>query len=600
MVDLPPLLDLAAIRAMYANGCALRDVIAAVARRAAAADPAIFITRSPAAYLSAAIEALLARAPQPNSLPLWGMPFAVKDNIDVAGLPTTCACPEFTHVAEAHAAVVQKLIVAGAIVIGKTNLDQFATGLNGTRSPYGAPRSVFDPAHISGGSSSGSAVALAGGIVSFSLGTDTAGSGRVPAALNNLVGIKPTPGLLSTRGLVPACESLDCISIFALSVADGIAVRRIAEGYDPVDPWSRIATPRTLPREGLCIGVLAQADREFCGRDEHAMLYAQAIARAGAAVVEIDYAPFRDVAALLYEGSWVAERQVAFEETGVSPEALDPAVGAIFAKAAGFSATETFRDLHRLEALKRRCQTELDKVDLLLLPTTPRSYTVGQMLAEPILRNSELGLYTNFCNLLGLSAIAVPAGFAADGLPFGVTLIGAAFADDALAPLADRLHRAANCGSATDRGVIAPPLSSAAAPDDRIELVVVGAHLSGMPLNHELQAMGAQLVARTRTNPDYRLFALPGTTPPKPGLVHSPGIAGPGIEIEVWSLLPAAFGHFVAAIPSPLGIGKIGLESGQSVSGFLCEQWAVEDAVECTDLAGWRAYVSSRATEPTA
>jgi len=596
MSDLPRLLDLAAIRALYAGGCSVQDVIAAAARRAEDADPSIFITRSPAAYLMAAVEALLARAPEPGSLPLWGVPFAVKDNIDVAGLPTTCACPAFSHVAEADAAVVQKLIEAGAIVIGKTNLDQFATGLNGTRSPYGIPRSVFDPAFISGGSSSGSAVAVAAGIVCFSLGTDTAGSGRVPAAFNNIVGIKPTSGLLSTRGLVPACESLDCISVFALSTADGVTVRRLAEGYDPADPWSRIAEPRTLPRDGLRLGVLALADRDFCGRSAHAALYAQAIARTGAEVVEIDYAPFREVAALLYEGAWVAERLAAFEDTGVSIEALDPVVGGIFARAASFSATDAFRGLHRLETLNRRCQAEFDKADVLLLPTAPRTFTVEEMLAEPVLRNSQLGLYTNFCNLLGLSAIAVPAGFAADGLPFGVTLVGPGFADDSLARLADRVHRASDCGCATEQGTITPPLPPSADPEDRIELVVVGAHLSDMPLNHELVALGGQLAARTRSSPEYRLFALPGTVPPKPGLVFSPGANGPGIEVEVWSMPAAGFGRFVAAIPGPLGVGRIKLANGRSVSGFLCEQWASEGAEECTQYGGWRAYVANRAT----
>ncbi len=593
-MELPALLDLAVLRALYADGSVSpRDLLRALGSRIDAGDPAVFISRTPEDALSLAVDRLLARAPAPNSLPLWGVPFAVKDNIDVAGLPTTCACPEFAHVAERDAAVVAKLVAAGAIPIGKTNLDQFATGLNGTRSPYGAPRSVFDATHISGGSSSGSAIAVAAGLASFALGTDTAGSGRVPAAFNNIVGIKPTPGLLSTSGLVPACESLDCISVFALSVGDGVVIRRLAEGYDASDPWSRRASPHLLPRRGLRFGVLKPADREFFGNSENALLYDTAIARADGDIVAIDYAPFRDVAALLYEGSWVAERQAAFESFSLPESALDPSVAAIFAQASGFSATDSFRDFHRLASLRRRCETELAKVDVLLLPTTTRSFTVNEMLADPIANNAKLGLYTNFCNLLGLSAIAVPAGFAADGLPFGITLVAPAFADDVLGPLADWFHREAKCGTGIDPGAALPPCPAPPECGERIELAVVGAHLSGMALNHELLALDAELVSRTRTRPDYRLFVLPGTTPAKPGLVHAPGLNGPGIELEIWSMKPSAFGRFVAGIASPLGVGRIALADGGDVTGFLCEAWAVEGATEITHLAGWRAYLTA-------
>ncbi|SFG18065.1 allophanate hydrolase [Novosphingobium sp. CF614] len=467
-MELPAVLDLAGVRALYADGAwTPHALVAAVDRRIDMGDPAAFISRTSPAQSTAAIEALLARAPMPNSLPLWGVPFAVKDNIDVAGLPTTCACPQFAHVARHDAAVVARLLAAGAIVMGKTNLDQFATGLNGTRSPYGAPRSVFDAEHISGGSSSGSAVAVASGLVSFALGTDTAGSGRVPAALNNIVGIKPTPGLLSNSGLVPACASLDCISIFALSTADGLELRRIAEGFDPADPWSRRARlpgqglpGQGLPGQGLRVGVLRQDDCEFFGRPENESLYAAAIARLGEAVVEIDYAPFREVAALLYEGPWVAERQIAFEDLGLPEHVLDPAVRRILASGRHYTAVDAFRGRYRLEALRRRCEAEWARADVLLLPTTPRSFTVAEMHGDPIGRNAALGLYTNFCNLLGLSAIAVPAGFGPDGLPFGVTLVGPAFADEALAPLADRLHRLAGCGAGIDREKPIAPLPS--------------------------------------------------------------------------------------------------------------------------------------------
>jgi allophanate hydrolase len=592
-LNLPVVLDLASLRTLYATGATPHDVLTAVAARMAAADPAIFITRAPATMLTAAADDLLARAPAANSLPLWGIPFAVKDNIDVAGLPTTCACPEFAYVAEADAEVVARLRAAGGIPIGKTNLDQFATGLNGTRSPYGAPRSVFNADYISGGSSSGSAVAVAGGIASFALGTDTAGSGRVPAMLNNLVGVKPTPGLLSNRGMIPACESLDCISIFSLSVADGATVRRIAEGYDPLDPWSRQTEPKTLPTK-LRIGVPQPQQRDFCGHEANAALYASLLASLDQTPIEIDYAPFAETAALLYEGPWVAERQVAFNATGLSPKVLDPSVGAILAQSTKFSAVDTFAGFHKLQALKRRCLHELAKVDVLLLPTAPRSFTVADMRAEPIRHNSALGIYTNFCNLLGLAALAIPAGFAPDGLPFGVTLIGAPFTDEALCTLGDHLHRSAHTGSGIARKAILPRYTPPAT--DRIELAVVGAHLSGMPLNPELLALGAEFVTATHTAPDYRLYALPQLTPPKPGLIHAPGSSGPGIAVEIWSLSPAAFGHFVAAIASPLGIGKITLANGTKVSGFLCEPWATQNAPDITHLGGWREYLTPAQT----
>jgi len=384
-MSLPTLLHLAAIRSLYAQGrITPHSLVETLSARIEAADPAVFVTRATLADMHAQADALVARAPTPNSLPLWAMPFAVKDNIDVAGFPTTAACPAFAHDVVADAEVVARLRAAGAIMIGKTNLDQFATGLNGTRSPYGAPRSVFDADYISGGSSSGSAVAVAAGLAAFSLGTDTAGSGRVPAAFNNIVGIKPTPGLLSSSGVVPACRSLDCISVFALTVADGAEVRRIAEGFDTADPYSRHAKPGALPQRGLRVGVLKPADREFFGDREAARLYDEAIARLGETVVEIDFAPFRETAALLYNGPWVAERTAAFESFRVPLDAVDPSVAAITMGGAGMSAIDVFRGQYELEALKRRAEGEWAKVDILLLPTAPTTYRVDQMLADPI------------------------------------------------------------------------------------------------------------------------------------------------------------------------------------------------------------------------
>ena len=597
---LPPILDAATLQNAYASGAL--DPVAVVGlvadRMAASADPAIFITPVPRADLLAAARDLMERHPEPNSLPLWGLPFAVKDNIDVAGLPTTAACPAFAHTPDRDAEVVARLKAAGALVTGKTNLDQFATGLNGTRSPYGAPRSAFNRDFISGGSSSGSGVAVAAGLACFSLGTDTAGSGRVPAAFNNIVGIKPTPGALSTAGLVPACRSLDCITVFSATVGDGIRVRRVAEGFDPADPYSRPIVPKALPAVSLRFGVLEPAEREFHGDSDTEALYDSAIARLqslGAVPVPFDYAPFREIAALLYDGPWVAERLAAIDAFHAdNADAMDPSVRAIVESASAYSAVDAFKGRYAFEGLKRRTETILAGLDVLLLPTAPTTYSVAEMEAEPIARNSHLGRYTNFANLLGLAAIAVPAGFRRDGLPVGVMLVGPGFSDEALAPWADALHRALAGGMGVDRGAALPEASRVpAAADDRIPLVVVGAHLTGLALNHQLHDLGATFLRATRTTPDYRLFALPGTVPAKPGLVREPGHAGPGLEVEVWSLDPASFGRFAAAIPAPLGIGKITLADGDTVSGFLCEAHAVAGAPEITHHGGWRAYLAA-------
>ena len=597
---LPTILDLSNLRAAYDAGTTPLDVIEAViARRAASKDPAIFITPTSDADLRAAAKDLMARAPEPNSLPLWGVPFAVKDNIDVTGLPTTAACPAFAYRPEKDATVVERLRAAGAIVIGKTNLDQFATGLNGTRSPYGAPRSVFDADYISGGSSSGSSVTVASGLATFALGTDTAGSGRVPAAFNNLVGIKPTPGLLPNTGAVPACKSVDCITIFAATVGDGVAIRKVAEGFDPADGFSRVAKPANLPVSGLRIGVLDGAEREFFGDKNVEALYDQAIERAkalGATIVPFDYVPFREAAALLYDGPWVAERLAAVEDFLASNAAdFDPTVRKIIEGAKGKTAVDAFNGRYRLEELRQKTDAEWRKADVLLLPTAPTTYKVADMMADPITLNSRLGRYTNFVNLLDCAAIAVPAGFGENGLPGGVTLIAPAFTDDALAPLADALHRAAASGMGIDRQATIPEKARvAAAEDGLIPIVVVGAHLTGMPLNHELTGPGGRLLKTCKTAGDYRLFVLPNTSPAKPGLICEPGFAGPGLAVEVWALPPDAFGRFVQKIPAPLGIGKIKLDDGSSVSGFLSEAHAIKSAEEITHLGGWRDYIGMK------
>lgn len=590
------LFTLDALRRRYAaNPQALLDVVEdTLARLDACDDPAVFISRVPPEDLRAAAKNLLERAPDPASLPLWGVPYAVKDNIDVAGLATTAACPDFAYVAEKDATVVARLRAAGALLVGKTNLDQFATGLNGTRSPYGAPRCVFDPAYVSGGSSSGSAVALARGLVGFSLGTDTAGSGRVPAAFNNIVGIKPTPGLVPSTGVVPACRSLDCVNVFAASVADGVAVRRVIEGFDATDAYSVAPERKGLPPRPK-IGVLAEAQREFYGDGENARLYAQALelaARLGWELVEFDYAPYAAIAALLYEGPWLAERLAALENLlAQHPGAIEPTVRALVESARNFSAVEAFRGQYRLRELLRSAEKEAEKFDFLLLPTAPTIHKIEAMRADPVRLNAQLGLYTNFVNFARLAAIAVPAGFRADGLPFGVTLIGPEQSDEALAPFAAALHAASGCGAGAAREKISdetpPPL------DERIEIVVVGAHLSGQPLNPQLTNGGGWLVEATRTAPDYRLYALANTTPPKPGLMREPGFAGPGLEVEVWSLPADEFGRFVAAIPAPLGVGKVTLAKGRQVTGFLCEGHALREARDITEFGGWRRFLAS-------
>nr|BAD16655.1 allophanate hydrolase homologue [Oleomonas sagaranensis] len=600
-MTLPKMLTIGTLAAAYEAGTLTPlDVIEGVIERLNAwPDPAVWISRFSDDDLRAAAKALVdAGGPSPDK-PLWGIPFAVKDNIDCAGLDTTAACPAFAYTPTQDATVVARLRAAGAIPVGKTNLDQFATGLNGTRSPYGAPRSVFNADYISGGSSSGSAVSVGAGIVAFSLGTDTAGSGRVPASFNNLVGVKPSKGMFSNTGLVPACRSLDCISIFAATAGEADFVRRIAAALDPSDPFSRDLPDVVLPTEGLRVGVPVGAEREFFGDSANEAIYVGAIETMkalGCSIVEIDFAPFREAANLLYSGPWVAERLAAVEAFHAAhADAMDPNVRTIVEGAFGVTAVDAFRGIYALEGYRQKTASTWAMVDILLLPTTPLFPKVSEMLADPIGLNSKLGRYTNFVNLMDCAGIAVPAGFRPDGLPFGVTLIGPAFSDAALAVWGDRLHKASATGFGLDTTADLAAMPAPEGPDvERIEVVVVGAHLSGMPLNPQLTSGGGVLVKSCRTAPDYRLYALPGTVPPKPGLIHSPGFDGPGLAVEVWALPPAAFGRFVAAIPAPLGIGKVTLDDGSDVSGFLCEAHALEGAVEITALGGWRAYCAAK------
>jgi allophanate hydrolase len=589
---IPDLLEISALRAAYAAGDLTPEALIATLyeRIEAYRDKAVFISLVPKTEALAAARALKGHAP----LPLYGIPYVVKDNIDVAGMMTTAACPDFAYTATQDATCIAKLRAAGAILLGKTNLDQFATGLNGTRSPYGAPRSVFNADYISGGSSSGSAVAVAAGLACFALGTDTAGSGRVPAAFNNIVGLKPTIGRISATGVVPACKSLDCVAIFANSAGDAMTVLKVVDGYDPTDAYSRPANTFPLPAAPR-LGVLKAKDRDFAGDSEAAALYAEALATAeslGWQIVAIDYAPFRDIAALLYGGAFVAERLAAIENFFTRHAAsVHPVVREIIAGARKFSAVDAFSDIYKVQRLRQAARAEFATCDALLLPTAPTLFTVAEMLEEPISRNATLGFYTNFVNLLDLAAVALPAGFRTDGLPFGVTLIGPAFADAALARYAATLHVALGAGAGLSRHT---PLADCTTPfAEEMTLVVAGAHLSGMALNGQLIALGARLLRATTTAPDYQLYAL-ATTPPKPGLVRRPGFAGAGIAVELWALTPENFGRFVAAQPAPMGIGRVTLADGSVHSGFLCEAHALDGAADITAFGGWRAYCAGQ------
>jgi len=529
-------------------------------------------------------------------LPLFGVPFAVKDNIDVAGLPTTAACPAFSYVPERSATVVEKLEAAGAIVTGKTNLDQFATGLVGTRSPYGAVPNAFRPEYISGGSSSGSAVAVARGEVSFALGTDTAGSGRVPAGFNNIVGLKPSRGLISARGLVPACQSLDCVSVFALTVPDAIAVLGAARGADPEDPWSR-TLDLSVPPLGERFTFALPGPLEFHGDDHARHAFHDAVDKLeglGGRPIGVDFAVFQEIAALLYEGAWVAERLAAIRPFFESqPDHVHPVVRKIIEGGSKYSAADLFSGLTRLEALKKRAAAIWDRADVMVVPTSPTIYTIKEVLEEPFLNNRRLGHYTNFVNLMDLCACAVPASMRPDGLPFGITLIAPAGNDLLLADLAQRFHHLTGLKLGAMDEVLPPP-ASIDVGDDSVRVAVVGAHLSGLPLNHQLTERGGWLERPARTTARYRLFALPGTTPPKPGLLRDAD-GGSSIDVEVWRLPVREYGSFVAGIPSPLGIGCIELDGGDWVQGFLCESWAVSGAEEISNLGGWRAYLARKA-----
>lgn len=534
------------------------------------------------------------------SLPLYGIPFAIKDNIDLAGLPTTAACPAFAYTPSRNATVVQRLIDAGAIPIGKTNLDQFATGLNGTRSPYGACRNAFDPAYIAGGSSSGSAVAVAKGQVCFSLGTDTAGSGRVPAAFNNLIGYKPTRGWLSTHGVVPACRSLDTVSIFAFTAVDVARILAISAGYDAADIYSE-------ERKGhgfnfgtafhFRFGIPRKQQLEFFDNRDSERLFSATITRMqaqGGEAVEIDFEPFLEAARLLYEGPWIAERYAAiqsfFELHG--DQVIAP-VREIIATAKQRSAVDAFNGFYQLRRIKQQADQIWANVDCLLTPTAGTIYPIQVMQQDPIRLNSNLGYYTNFMNLLDYAAVAVPAGFQSNGLPFGITLAAPTHQDEPLLHLAHRLQQAQSLPlGATSIALRQVTNFPTVSESGQVRIAVCGAHLSGLPLNEQLTSRRGRLVTSTTTSPNYRLYALPGNPPQRPGLVRvNKNEQGVAIEVEVWELPVRELGSFVANIPAPLGIGTIILASGEALLGFVCEHYAVENTIDISQFGGWRNYL---------
>ncbi|MCA3564883.1 MAG: allophanate hydrolase [Methylocystis sp.] len=600
-LPLPAAFDLASVESYFGAGGAAARLIEEVYRRIRElADPGIFITLADEDAALAAAETL-DRIDASARGPLFGVPFAVKDNIDVAGLPTTAACPGFAYMPAATAPAVQRLLDAGAILIGKTNLDQFATGLVGVRTPYPIPRNAIDAALVPGGSSSGSAVAVAQGLVTFALGTDTAGSGRVPAALNNIVGLKPSPGSISTTGVLPACRTLDCVSVFALTVDDAATVHAAMAGYDPADPYSRtipLSPPGPAPK-AMTIGIPRREDLRFFGDDLQSEAWQRALGlleARGARLAPIAMAPFFETAALLYEGPWVAERHAAIADVlERKPDIVHPVTRRIVEGANGFSATALFKAQYRLAALRRQTSSIWKSITMLAVPTTPVSPTLEALAADPMTPNSRCGAYTNFVNLLDQAALAVPGPFRSDGRAAGITFIGPSGSDGMLASVGRVFHRAVGITlGATGAGLPAEDRQHRpSGQDGLIEIAVIGAHLSGMPLNHELTGNGGVFRRAVTTTADYRFHALAGGPPRRPGLLRIGDGAGLPVQAEVWALPPKGFGRFVAGIPAPLGIGTVRLADGTAPKGFLVEPEGLRGAEDISRFGGWRAYIAS-------
>jgi allophanate hydrolase len=592
--------DIQSLHDAYGRGVDVRAVIEECYRRiGAAGDPGIFL------HVTDKADALLAANQlgpfDPATKPLWGVPFAIKDNIDAAGTLTTAACPDYAYRAAMDAFVVHTLQEAGGILVGKTNLDQFATGLVGVRTPYPVPRNALDPEIVPGGSSSGSAVAVALGIVSFALGTDTAGSGRVPAALNGIVGLKPTLGAFSNTGVVPACLSLDAVSVMALTVEDAYRVFRTGAAFDETDSFSRpVSTPPlTAPPLRFRVGVPDERSREFFGDDIQAASFADALTlleRMGGEITEIDMQPFYDVARMLYGGVWVAERYAVIEGLLQDhPEAIHPVTREVIRAAERFSAVDTFRSLYRLKAIKRDIDPILDGIDLLCVPSIPTFYTLAELEADPFEPNARLGTYTNFVNLLDLCGMTVPTVPRSDGRPGSVTLLAKAGRDASVAAIAQTLQQLAGAPlGATGWPMPQPSIAAPAPHADEIALAVVGAHMSGLSLNNELTRLGGRFLKTAKTAANYRLYALAGGPPARPGLLNT--VDGASIDLEVWAIPASNFGEFIRRVPRPLGIGTLELDDGSEVKGFLCEALAVQGAEDVTHFGGWRAYLKEQST----
>lgn len=591
-------LTIPALHAAYAEGLSPVAIVEQVfARIDEVADPNIFLCLFDKAEVIAAAEAL---GPFDPSKPLWGVPFAAKDNIDAAGKPTTAACPAYAYEAEEDAFVVAQLKAAGALLIGKTNLDQFATGLVGVRTPFGAPKNSVDPEIVPGGSSGGSGVAVGHGIVTFSLGTDTAGSGRVPAALNNIVGLKPSLGALSATGLVPACRTLDTISIFALTVDDAYAAFQAATVFDPADSYSRAFDMPDLTKWSgkTKIAIPSAESIQFMGDDvQEASFYAtvEMLKSAGAEISEIDFSPLYAVAEMLYYGAWVAERYVVIEDLLKSdPDAIFPVTKKIISLAEDLSAADAFRGIYKLKDLIRLAEPALADVDMLCVPTIPTFYSVADLEADPVTPNSNFGTYTNFVNLMDMCGIAVPTPARTDGRPGSVTLLAPAGEDQKTAALAAVIQTwGARKMGATDWPMVPSEHPSFAPSADTIEIAVCGAHMSGLPLNSELTSRGGVFLSAGKTAPDYAFYALPGAGVARPGLVRVPEGSGAAVTVEIWSLPIEQFGSFMKSIPAPLGIGTLTLSDGTQVQGFMCEAIAADGAKDISDLADWRAFMAA-------
>ncbi|MFG3695327.1 allophanate hydrolase [Stutzerimonas stutzeri] len=593
-------LRLDTLRAAYETGATTpRQLLAELHEKAGAlnAEFNLFIHLLTKEELEPYLAALDGKSPA--ELPLYGIPFAIKDNIDLAGIPTTAACPAFAYTPESNATIVDQLIALGAIPLGKTNLDQFATGLNGTRSPYGECRNSVHPDYPSGGSSAGSSLAVALGVASFALGTDTAGSGRVPAALNNLVGLKASKGLISTAGVVPACRTLDCVTFFTATAAEASQLLALTARHDSRDEYSR-ANP--LWNDGSAFGKVSAfrfgvpTKLEFLACPESPALFAATVDHLkaiGGEPVAIDFAPFLEAARLLYEGPWVAERySVAGELIEQQPDAVLPVIKAVLEKAPGTTAVQLFQAQYRLQQLKAICDRIMAEVDCVLTPAYPRPVTLDELHAEPVKRNSDLGYYTNFMNMLDYAAVAVPAGTMRNGLPWGFTLFGRVFTDQYLLSLADALQR--RTGTALIGGQsITSSAPQNPARNDRARLVVCGAHLDGLPLNWQLKQRGGRLLETTRSAAAYKLYALAGGPPFRPGMVRV-AEGGAAIDVEVWEIPSSELGSFLTGIPAPLGLGKVQLTDGRWETGFICEAYGLENSVDITELGGWRAYMKSR------